>query len=454
MKTNALNEAIHIITTRTGLAVDTLLRQMMDGWTQRIDDIPAWTDALATQPLDAPVWQALFTALTIGETYFMRDVLHFQLLHECILPDHIAHAKTKKLRLLCLGCATGEEAYSLAMTLQERLPDPAQWQIELVAVDLNAQALAVAERATYRMWSLRQSDEGFRQRYFVQNADDTYTLRESIRQMVRFYQGNLLELAFDAPFDVIFCRHVLLYFDKTTIEHAERRLYSLLRPQGWLILGQAEAIRATRDLWTMHIYPAAPLYQRPRHRDKTTLRYARFAQSPATPMQHLTPVPQDYEGIINALRQHETDGVEQHLVHLLAQFPQDARTRTLLGYVFANRKAYPEAEAQLSVALQHAPLYADAHYIRAALYNEQGEQNKAAEALQATIYCDREHELGLLLYGLHWQQRGDGNKARHFWERARNVARTHPEEAFVSDYSDLTHGELIALIKRYLGELQ
>ncbi len=445
-------QAAQLVQARTGLAIETLLRAVFDHYLQQVGDVRAWTQALAESPLDAPVWQELLAALTIGETYFMRDPLHFQLLRERILPEHLAHTKTRALRVLCVGCATGEEAYSLAIALRESLPDFASWRLDLVAIDLNERALAAARHATYRSWSLRQSLPSFVARYFQHNPDGTYTLAQPIRQLVRFEQANLLDLTTDAPFDVIFCRHVLLYFDKSAIPQAERKLYELLRPQGWLVLGQAETLRATRAAWAMVIYPAAPLYQRPKKPEKTTLRYARLNQPPPTDFSRPKPDDSEYAQVVATLRHEGAERAEMLLIPLLERFPQDVRGRTLLGYAFANRRAYPEADAQLRMALQHAPLYADAHYVRAALFHEQGKLTRMAQALQAALYCDRHHLLALLLYGQYWQREGDLKKAHHFWERAYAAAQAQPAQAFVSDYSDMTHGELASLLRSYLEE--
>lgn len=452
MTTKMHAQAIQLIQARTGLAVGTLLRAVIAPYLAQVEDLPAWTQELAASPLHAPIWQDLLAALTIGETYFMRDPLHFQLLRERILPEHMAHTAARTLRVLCVGCATGEEAYSLAITLREALPDFATWRLELLAVDLNERALETARRATYRHWSLRQSDASFVARYFHRNANDTYTLAQPIRQMVQFTQANLLELTTDTPFDLIFCRHVLLYCDKAAIAQAERKLYELLRPQGWLVLGQAETLRATREAWTMVIYPAAPLYQRPKQPDKTSIRYARLAQPPPKDFAQPKPDEEAYAQIVTALRQEGAAHAETLLMDLLARFPHDVRGHTLLGFAFANRRAYPEAESQLRLALQYAPLYADAHYVRAMMLHEQGKTSRMAQALQATLYCDRNHLLGLLLYGQHWQTRDEMNKARHFWARAYAVAQSQPAHAFVSDYSEITHGELAALLRGYLDE--
>ncbi len=228
-------------------------------------DLDALTRQLQDVPDNAPAWQELIRALLIGETYFLRNRAHFDLLKSTILPDITARrrkAHNLSLNIWSAGCATGEEAYSIAITLRDALPDLSAWNLRLVGSDLNQHALQMAQRAIYRNWSLRHTESEFQQRYFTP-IDQTFQLIPLIRNMVTFRQHNLLERPPLPQADIIFCCNVLLYFDKAQVYTVEDSLYEALSPGGWLILGQAEALQFKRERWATHIFPGAVVYQKP-----------------------------------------------------------------------------------------------------------------------------------------------------------------------------------------------
>jgi chemotaxis protein methyltransferase CheR len=218
-------QAIHaLVEQRLGLATtpnrradfEDLLRELSGG------DMEALIAQLRASDSTAPIWQAMVKALAIGETYFFRDRNHFTLLRESILPALIAQRRASgdlALNITCMGCATGEEPYSIAMLLTEMLPDRPNWLVRIVGLDINGQALEMARRGWYRQWSFRMTDESIYTHF--ERIENGYQLKPYIRQMVEFRLANLLDGLPVPQFDLILCRNVLLYFTPQRAADAE-----------------------------------------------------------------------------------------------------------------------------------------------------------------------------------------------------------------------------------------
>jgi chemotaxis protein methyltransferase WspC len=183
--------------------------------------------------------QQLVEAVVVPETWFFRGRPAFVALAR-LAREQALRAPGRRLRLLSLPCSTGEEAYSIAMALLDAGLADAQFQID--AVDICHRSLAVAERALYGRNSFRGGSLDFRARHFMQ-AGDKYRLSDAVRRQVRFQQGNLFGpglLAGETPYDFIFCRNLLIYFDRPMQQRAIALLGKLLSGQGTLFAGPAE----------------------------------------------------------------------------------------------------------------------------------------------------------------------------------------------------------------------
>jgi chemotaxis protein methyltransferase WspC len=179
--------------------------------------------------------QALIDAVVVPETWFFRDKEIFSALVS-LLP----RAEVRPLRLLSIPCATGEEPFSMAIALLDAGWAPERFQID--AIDVSAAVLARAERALYGRNSFRGKDLGFRDRYF-EKAGEHYQPAASVRRRVHFAQGNLLDedlFARSLPYDVVFCRNVLIYFDRPTQEQVLRRIRAAMSKDGLLFVGASE----------------------------------------------------------------------------------------------------------------------------------------------------------------------------------------------------------------------
>jgi chemotaxis protein methyltransferase WspC len=222
-----------------------------------LQDLNQYRERLTASP---PEWEELIEAVVVTETWFFREPEAFnafiQLVQEKIKQEESSRKQEETddgphrpsghspfpppVRILSLPCATGEEPYSLTMALLDAGVSPTRFMTD--AADLSPRALERAQRAVYGKNSFRGPALEFRDRHFAP-AGDAFQLHDRIRERVTFQRGNLLDeqfLARSAPYDFIFCRNLLIYFDRATQARALQKLHRLLTPRGVLFVGPAE----------------------------------------------------------------------------------------------------------------------------------------------------------------------------------------------------------------------
>jgi chemotaxis protein methyltransferase CheR len=219
-----------------------------------------YLERLDARPLPPEELGHLARELTVPETYFFRHYEQFQALAEVALPDRLAaRAVGRPLRLLSAGCASGEEAWSLAIALTEQAIPP-EVEVTVDGVDLNPAMVARAVRARYSTWSLREVAPELRERWFRNDGRDLVLARRP-RVPVSFAAHNLV-LAPGAPdpwlpdsYDVVFCRNVLMYFTTERAQEVVARLARALAPGGYLFVGHAETLRGlSQDFELRHTH--------------------------------------------------------------------------------------------------------------------------------------------------------------------------------------------------------
>lgn len=189
-----------------------------------------------------PLAQEVIEAMTTNETSFFRDIHPFEALRTTVLPALIkARAATRGLRLWCAASSTGQEPYSIAMTIREHFPELATWNVQIIATDINATVVARARTGIFRQLEVNRGlPATMLVKHFEKNGVD-WQIKANIRQMVTFQELNLLERwPLFAQQDIVFMRNVLIYFDIPTKRELLRRVRESLRDDGYLFLGGAE----------------------------------------------------------------------------------------------------------------------------------------------------------------------------------------------------------------------
>jgi chemotaxis protein methyltransferase CheR len=192
-------------------------------------------------------WKALAERLTVGETYFLRHLTQLETLVEQVLPSF--PRQSSHLRVLCAGCSSGEEPYSVALLARERGRVDTS-RLRILGIDVNPRAIAQARRACYSSWSLRAVPVPLREQWFKKTPEG-FALRPQVRDQVIFEERNLVEdaPAFWAPgsFHAILCRNVVLYFPPEVTRRIIARMAQALVPGGYLFLGPSETLRGISE---------------------------------------------------------------------------------------------------------------------------------------------------------------------------------------------------------------
>ena len=207
------------------------------------DTVAAFVDALVDTRDPAAV-EDVVDALSTKETFFFRDRAPFELFASTVLPYLVsARERERAIRIWCTACSTGQEPYSLAMTIDEAAPRLTGWRIDLQASDVSKSAVRAAREGYYNQFEVQRGlPASVLLRYFSREGE-RWRIAEHMRARVHFSIFNLLR-SFDerGPQDVIFCRNVLIYFDQRTKKDVLARLAGALRPDGFLVLGSTETI--------------------------------------------------------------------------------------------------------------------------------------------------------------------------------------------------------------------
>ena len=183
--------------------------------------------------------EILASYLTISETYFWREPNVFSALSQNILLELFASRKGRKkyINILCAACSTGEEAYSIAIALHRTIPEIKDWNITILATDINVKALSIARSGIYGSWSFRNSPSWLRSNYFKKINNKEYEVLPEIKQMVTFSSFNLIHenylpfICGDHKMDIIFCRNVLMYFTNDWAARVSANLFWILRKE-------------------------------------------------------------------------------------------------------------------------------------------------------------------------------------------------------------------------------
>jgi chemotaxis protein methyltransferase CheR len=407
-------------------------------------DWPVLAKRLGEESLAGPAWTALIRSLLIGETYFFRNKPHFDLLREQLLPALIEQRYREEhpwLRIWSAGCATGEEAYSLAILVRELIPDPERWAIFILGTDLNSEALRRARIGGYRRWSFRDTDPDLMSRYSTPHGDGL-VVTDEIRKMVTFSTLNLVDEASYGPgtsaMDLILCRNVTMYFGQETTKVVARRLLSAVTPGGWLLVGPSEPdANVFAGFEAVNAYETTA-YRRPQNRVES-------AKSGTPPPASAGPRP------VAAIEKGfgtVADGGTGN-----ASRPTTPEECLLDARVAADAGRYAEARDLCCVALDLDPTAADAYHLLGMIYAGQQETELAVTAFRKAIYLERDFVLAH--HGLSNELRllGDEVGAIRSAETARRLVRSHPTHRPLQSSHGITAQETRDLLEPYFEEV-
>lgn len=207
--------------------------------------------------------EELANRISTNHTFFYREKAHFEFFSNTALPEMAArHQGDRELRIWCAGCSSGEEPYTLMMLMMEFFgPQFPEWTITLLATDLSATALKTAMTGSYESDRVAQLPANLRNKYFRKSSDGNVLVTDQVRQRIFFRRHNLMNqtFPFKKQFDAIFCRNVMIYFDRETRNTLVAKYYQHTVPEGYLFIGHSETLG--RDE-TQYQYLLPAVYQK------------------------------------------------------------------------------------------------------------------------------------------------------------------------------------------------
>ncbi len=222
-----------------------LSRRLRETGHQSFKDYLRWLEST-----DGPEWQEFVNALTTNLTSFFREGHHFQILGDYLKSDKFSGG----CKIWCSAASTGEEPYSIAMTAVEALGSTKNFS--LAASDIDSKVLHAAAQGVYRADALKGIDQGRLQRFFLKGKGGNAGMarvKPELREKIDFLMVNLIknDWPFRDPFDVVFCRNVMIYFDAATQRQVLERIHKVMKPGGLLFVGHAENFSDSRDLFAL-----------------------------------------------------------------------------------------------------------------------------------------------------------------------------------------------------------
>ncbi|KAA0680781.1 protein-glutamate O-methyltransferase CheR [Roseomonas genomospecies 6] len=211
--------------------------------------------------------EEIVNSLTVNETYFWREEYQFACLANSILPEVVrGKRRGEPVRIWSLPCSTGEEPYSIAIWLLENWADVDQYDVEIIASDIDTQVLSAARQGLYDARSVQRLPKWVLDRYFERPSSDRWQIVDSLRNSIEFTRINAsdrAQMACMTDIDVIFCRNMLIYFDDVSRREVADSMYSSLRPGGFVCLGHSESMSRISPLFAVRRFTDAIVYQRP-----------------------------------------------------------------------------------------------------------------------------------------------------------------------------------------------
>jgi chemotaxis protein methyltransferase CheR len=397
----------------------------------------ACIDRLLTDGLPAGELRKLAGYLTVGETCFFRERASFNALATHVLPLLIQQrAATRRLRLWSAACSTGEEAYSLAIQLQQVLPEWREWDVNIVATDINPRSLREAETGVFGERSFRETAPGFREYFFSPAGDRRYRIRSELREMVRFGELNLVEDDFP-PVDLALCRNLLVYFTPGQARRLVANLHRALGDDGWLVVSPAECAEALFEGFLPVDFPGCTLYRKVEGR----------AEVPST-----VPLSEQADQVLS----HESAALASEAASLGEPGPPApareieklrARARQL-----ANRGELAEALEASERWIAADKLNAAAHYFIGMVLQELGERARARAALHRAVFLLPDFTLAHFALGNHARAQARHAEARRHFADAGRLLQGRPDDEPVPESDGITAGRLREIIDALVND--
>jgi len=331
-------------------------------------------------------WQEFLELMVVPETWFFRNEASFAFLRDYIRQWQHQHPHHEMLHLLSLGCSTGEEPYSLAITLMEENLSPKRFCID--AVDISEKAIARAKEGFYTPNAFRGTDPSFQEKYF-HAIDGVYKLTPEITDQVHFFCENILESGFlpqKKQYQIIFCRNLLIYFHRKAQLQLLDLLNQTLAPDGILIMGPTDTNLLRHHHWQQLKIPRAYTFQREKEKveKKPTPKPVEVPES----------TPEECE-------------IAQSLL-------EEAK-------ILADEGDLEQAECRCSAYLEQCEPNGEAYFVLGVIQHAVGDLAEAENYLKKAVYLEPEHHQALVLLALLAEKNGDEARMHAYRKRVGRI---------------------------------
>ncbi|MCS7470929.1 hypothetical protein NZK35_30105 [Stieleria sp. ICT_E10.1] len=397
--------------------------------------------------------------LTVGETYFFREHQHFEFVRQKVIPDfRVRSGHHEPIRAWSAGCATGEEAYSLAIVFTQE-----HTRSTILATDLSTAAIEKAQRAVFRPWSFRgQASDAVRP--FVTESGDHFTLSQRIKRRVQFQRLNLATNTYPSSangtcnMDLILCRNVLIYFGAETVREISRRLFECLAPGGWLITASGDPRLVEHAGYEVVACDHGVFYRRPLNAESAAktaatgrsrspasndfdARHRATESLPAESLPAKTPFPPPSHPVAKQVASLTTSnaGDDSGGASLLLELADDSDACLAQIKLVAATDPSRALEICRTATVRH-PLVEELHYLHGVLLVDADQPLMALESIRKAIFLNRSSVMSHFLFASIQRRQGQYVSARkHFRRVCELCALGNP-----NDVLPMSNGETVA----------
>ncbi len=394
----------------------------------------------------AEEFDELISLLTVGHTNYFRSPDHFRALREYVLPRIISQKdKDKRIRIWSAGCSTGDEPYSIAITLLESLKGIKQWDIKILATDINTQFLQHARSGIYDSWTTRYVTRELFDKYFVK-TENSALLKDQVKNMVKFFYLNLATNGYSfaqegiEKFDIIFCRNVLIYFRKNMVKRIVKKFYDLLQDNGYLFLGYSENLsQFSRDfepnsLYGVFFYEKSPPELRTKPERVPPAKPREIPPPPRIkPKETVAPEPKEtdeerlYLEGINHFGEERFEKAAEIFEHILEKNPRSARALLGIGFLLANKGRDSEARQKSQEVLEIDQLLPEAYYLLGILNEREGNLKATRESYERAIFLEKDFIMAHFNLAILYKREGKWKEAQREFKNIVNILKTRKD---------------------------
>ena len=387
--------------------------------------------------------EILAAHLTISETYFWREPQVFTALTDLVLPELIRSKKNgkKNIRIWSAGCSTGEEPYSIAIALHKMIPEIEDWNISILATDINPRALNKAASGIYGAWSFRNAPSWFKSRYFLHKEDRMFEIIPEIKKMVTFTCLSLLEMPAISKantMDIIFCRNVLMYFTFEWAAKVSQNLFHSLSEEGWLAVSSCELSSQLFPQFAPVNFPGAVLYRKGDNVSSLTpddkVEKQLFSVDSSN-----SALKEDNYNKIETLTQPEVALEEFVEPQPRLKTRDDTLNENKISIrLLADKGHLEEALSICNEAIASDKLAPGLYFLRASILQEINKSSEAVASLRQAIYIDPDYIMGHFTLGNLFIRQGNITNAKRYFNNALELLNTISNDVILEESEGLS----------------